>query len=97
MPALTLTGRRPTYGTGKATSYGAAAGSCTHPPCNTIIVWCSTVAYVRVGTTATTADLCLPANVIAEIPVDTKDGGPVTVSAIRAASDGVMYSIAAAE
>ena len=98
MPALTINQRRPTYGTGKKTAYSATAGSTTLPAeTNTVIMWCTTNAYVRVGATATTTDFPLPAGVIAEISVDNKTGGPITVSAIRDTADGSFYCIAAAE
>jgi hypothetical protein len=98
MPALTLALRRPTYGTGKKVAYTGTAGSVIVPPeTNTVILWCTTNAYVRVGATATTTDLPLPAGVIAQIPVDNKTGGPITVSAIQEAAGGDMYCIAAAE
>lgn len=98
MPALTLTQRRPRYGTGQKVAYTDTAGSASLPPeTRTVIISCSTNAYVRVGATATTADLFLPEGVIAEIPVDNVNGGPVTVSAIRDSADGNLYCIAAAE
>lgn len=98
MPALTLTQRRPRYGTGQKVSYSDTAGTALLPAeTNTVIISCSTNAFVRVGAAATTADLFLPAGVIAQIPVDNKTGGPITVSAIRDTADGSFYCIAAAE
>jgi hypothetical protein len=96
--SLTLTLRRPTYGSGTKTAYTDTAGSTTVPPdSNVVIVSCSTDAYVAVGRAATTADLFLPAGVIAQIPISGKTGAPITVSAIRDASDGSLYCIGAAE
>ena len=98
MPSLTVIQRRPNYGTGKKTAYTDTAGQCTVPPdTNTVIIWCTTDAFVRVGAEATVTDLPLPAYVIAEIPVDNKSGAPIVVSAIRDVSDGNFYCIAAAE
>jgi hypothetical protein len=98
MPALTLALRRPTYGTGKKVAYTGTAGSVTVPPeTNTVILWCSTNAYVRVGAAATTTDLPIPAGVVVQIPVDNKTGAAITVSAIQDATGGNLYCIAAAE
>lgn len=98
MSALTLTIRRPIYGSGTKTAYSATAGDTFIPPdANVAIVCCSTDAYVAVGKTATTADLFLPALVVAVIPLNKKTGGPTTVSAIRDASDGYLYCSGAAE
>jgi hypothetical protein len=98
MPALTLTQRRPRYGTGQKVAYTDSAGSASLPPeTRTVIISCSTDAYVRVGAAATTADLFLPAGVIAQIPVDNITGSPIIVSAIRDTVDGSLYCIAAAE
>jgi hypothetical protein len=98
MPSLTSVLRRPTYGTGKKTAYTDTAGSTSVPAeTNTVIIVCSTDAYVRIGAVATVSDLFLPGGVIAQIPVDNKNGGPITVSAIRDTESGNMYCIAAAE
>jgi len=96
--SLTLSLRRPNYGTGVKTAYTDAAGNTTVPAdTNVVIIWCTTAAYVRVGATATPTDLPLPANVVAQIPVSNKTGGPITVSAIRESESGNMFCIAAAE
>lgn len=96
--SLTLVLRRPTYGSGKKVAYTDTAGSVVLPPeTKTVILWCSSDAYVRVGAAATSADLPLPAYVVAQIPVDTKDGGQVMVSAIQDSAGGNLYCIAASE
>ncbi len=96
--SLSLVLRRPTYGTGKKTAYTGTAGSTTVPAdANVVIVWCTSEAYVKIGGTATTADLPLPANVVAQIPVTNKTGAPITVSAIQDSEGGNMFCIGAAE
>jgi hypothetical protein len=62
-----------------------------------VLLWCSTAAYVRVGGTATTADLPLPANAPIIIPTDNTTGAPITVSAIQDALGGNLYCIAMAD
>lgn len=92
MSALTLTTRRPIYGSGSKTAYSDTAGSAKVPPdSNAVIVCCSTDAFVAVGKTATTTDLFLPAYIVAIIPIGKKDGSPIEVSAIRDSSDGYLY------
>ena len=96
--SLTLTLRRPTYGSGSKTAYTDTAGSTTIPAdSNSVIVWCSSDAFVAVGKTATSADLPLPAMAVAIIPIDNKSGGPITVSAIQDSGAGDMYCIGCAE
>jgi hypothetical protein len=98
MSALTLVLRRPVYGTGKKVAFTDTAGSVSLPAeTRTVIIWCSEDAYVAVGKTATTADMPLPAGVVAQVPVDNRTGGPITVSAIQDATGGNMFCIAAAE
>lgn len=96
--SLTLALRRPTYGSGSKTAYTDTAGSTTIPAdSNVAIVCCSSDAYVAIGKTATTADLFLPAGVIAQIPVSGKTGAPITVSAVQDSAGGNLYCIGAAE
>lgn len=98
MATLTAIIRRPIYGSGAKTSYTGTAGSVTVPASTqSVLVWCSTVAYVAVGKTATTADIPLPANAPCIIPVDNSTGAPITVSAIQDASGGNLYCIAMAD
>ena len=90
--------RRPVYGTGQKVSYTGSAGSVTVPAeTASVLVWCTTIAYVNVGATATTTALPLPANAPIIIPCDVKTGAPVTVSAIQDTTGGTMYCIALAD
>jgi hypothetical protein len=88
--------RRAMYGSGQKVAYTGTAGSTTPMPvqANSILVWLSTAGYVRVGGTATTADLPLPANAPVIIPIDSNTGAGVIVSAIQDASGGNMYAFA---
>lgn len=99
MPAsLTSILRRLNYGTGSKTAYTGTAGQASVPPdTKVVIVWTTTDAFVRVGGVATANDLPLPAGIMAQIPVDNPNGGPITVSAIRDTADGSFYCIAATE
>ena len=98
MPTLNAVIRRPIYGTGTKTAYTGTAGSTSVPPTTqSVLVWCSTAAYVAVGKTATTADIPLPANAPCIIPIDNPTGGPITVSAIQDASGGNLYCVAMAD
>ena len=90
--------RRPTYGTASKTAYTGTAGSTTIPgTASSVLVWLTTVGYVRIGGTATTSDLPLPANAPIIIPTDNTTGAPITVSAIQDSSGGNMYCIAMAD
>ena len=98
MPSLANVIRRPIYGTGQKVAYAGTAGSVTVPAATqSVMLWCSTVAFVRVGGTATAADLPLPINAPIIIPVGSADGGPITVSAIQDSTSGVLYVIAMAD
>lgn len=98
MPSLNSVIRRPIYGTGQKVAYTGTAGSVTVPPyTQSVRIWCSTAAMVRVGAVATTADLPLPANAPIIIPVSNTDGGPITVSGIQDTTGGSMYVIAMAD
>lgn len=98
MPSLNSVIRRPIYGTGQKVAYTGTAGSVTVPPyTQSVLIWCSSAALVRVGAVATAADLPIPANTPITIPVGTTDGGPITVSGIQVQSGGNMYVIAMAD
>lgn len=98
MPSLNSVIRRPIYGTGQKVAYTGTAGSVTVPPyTQSVLIWCSTAAIVRVGAVATAADLPLPANAPIIIPVGNTDGGPITVSGIQDTTGGSMYVIAMAD
>jgi len=90
--------RHPIYGTASKTAYTGTAGSVTVPASTaSVLVWITSVGYVRVGATATTGDLPLPANAPIIIPTNSTDGAPITVSAIQDTAGGNMYVIAMAE
>ena len=90
--------RRPLYGSGQKVAYTGTAGSVTLPPyTSSVLVWCTTVALVRVGGTATATDLPLPANAPIIIPTSSDTGAPVTVSAIQDTTGGTMYVIGMAD
>lgn len=92
--------RDPLYGTGQKVAYTGTAGSVTVPQnTQSVLIWVSSVAMVRIGATATTADLPLPANapIIIPITLPQQTGGPITVSAIQDSAGGNMYCIAMAE
>jgi hypothetical protein len=98
MPSLNNVIRRPIYGTGQKVAYTGTAGSVTVPPyTQSVMLWCSTVALVRVGAVATAADLPIPANAPIIIPIGNTDGGPITVSAVQDSTGGTMYVIAMAD
>ena len=81
----------------KTVAYTGTAGSTgTWPPGpGSVLVWCDTAAYVRVGegVTATTSDTPLPANtpVPFKIPL-MLTGGPWRVSAIQIGTAGNLYA-----
>ena len=88
--------RDPQFGSGTKTSYTGTPGNTTVPAeCQSILVWCTTVAMVAIGKTATTADVPVPANapIILPIPFSAKTGAPVIVSAIQDSSSGSLYCI----
>jgi hypothetical protein len=90
--------RHPIYGSGSKTAYTGTAGTVTVPGyTSSVLVWITSVGYVKVGGTATTADLPLPANAPIIIPTNSTDGGPITISAIQDTAGGNMYVIAMAE
>jgi hypothetical protein len=96
--SLGLVIRRPIYGSATKTAYTGTAGSTTVPPStSSVLLWCSTAAYVRVGATATTADLPIPANAPIIIPTDNTTGAPITVSAIQEVSNGNLFCIGMAD
>ena len=96
--SLGLVIRRPIYGSASKTAYTGTAGSTTVPPYTaSVLLWCSTAAYVRVGATATTTDLPIPANAPIIIPTDNTTGAPITVSAIQDAAGGNLYCIGMAD
>ena len=96
--SLGLVIRRPVYGSASKTSYTGTAGSTTVPSYTaSVLLWCSSAAYVRVGAAATTADLPLPANAPIIIPTDNTTGAPITVSAIQDTAGGNLYCIAMAD
>lgn len=92
MPNLTAVIRRPIYGGGQKVAYTGTAGSVTiTQTANSVMIYCSTAAYVRVGGTATTADVPIPANAPIVLPCDGLGGGTITVSAIQDASGGNLF------
>ncbi len=96
--SLGLVIRRPIYGSASKTAYTGTAGSTTVPSyTSSVLLWCSTAAYVRVGGTATTGDLPLPANAPIIIPTDNTTGAPITVSAIQEVANGNLFCIAMAD
>jgi hypothetical protein len=96
--SLGLVIRRPIYGSATKTAYTGTAGSTTVPPYTaSVLLWCSTAAYVRVGATATTTDLPIPANAPIIIPTDNTTGAPITVSAIQEVANGNLFCIAMAD
>ena len=92
--------RDPIYGSGTKTAYTGVAGSTTVPPSTqSVLVWCSSAAFVRVGAAATVADLPLPANAPIIIPVAQSNiiGSAIVVSAIQDTAGGNLYCFAMAE
>lgn len=92
--------RDPLYGTGQKVAYTGTAGSVTVPSTTqSVLLWCSSVAFVRIGATATVNDLPLPINAPIIIPIaqNKQDGMPITVSAIQDSAGGNLYCIAMAE
>ena len=93
--------RNPIYGSATKTSYTGTAGSATIPATSqSVLVWCTSVAYVRIGATlATTGDLPLPANapIIIPIPASAQTGAPITVSAVQDSAGGSLYCFGMSE
>jgi hypothetical protein len=68
---------------------------------NCVMIWCTTAAYVTIGTTATTANgTPIPANVPIWLPLPTPQSssipkfqgeGGLIISAIQISSGGTMY------
>ena len=88
---------RSPVGPGAVVAYTGTAGSISQAVRgSSVMVWCSTDAYVSVGATATTSGTPLPANQIIFLPLN-KDMVPgqtpsVLVSAIQVASGGNLYA-----
>ena len=103
--SLSLTLRRTCGPSLAVVAYTGTAGTSTKLPqqANTVMVWCDTAAYVRVGpgsdsaitTVATSADIPLPANlpVVLTVPAPTAGGSAnvMYVSAVRISASGNMY------
>ena len=91
--------RHPIAGSGGKVAYTGTAGSLTLPSyAQSVLLWCSTVAFVRIGGTATTTDTPVPANAPVILPVPTSTAGaPITVSAVQDSSGGNLYAIGMAE
>ena len=100
--SLSIILRRLMYGKGQKVAYTGTAGTvATALPqqANSVLVWCSTDAYVAVvGTSngvATTADCPLPAGAMAILPLE-RPTSPGTdpnlwVSAVRDSASGNLY------
>lgn len=86
--------RSPIRGAAGTFSYTGTAGSAaTVPPtCTGVYIWTTTIAYVRLGGTATSADWPIPASMPVFIPMpDNVDGSVQTISAIRVTDSGSAY------
>ena len=88
--------RDPQDAAGATITYTGTAGvTATFKPGPTsVMVWCTTAAYIKVGegVTATTADTPIPANTPFWFPVPQSSGAPWRVSAIQIASGGSVYA-----
>ena len=88
--------RDPIATTGYSVSYTGTAGvtSAYNPGASTVMVWCTTDAYVKVGesATATTADTPVPAYTPMWFPVPAGSGAPWRVSAIQISAGGIVYT-----
>lgn len=84
----------PIYGQGSVTAFTGTAGSTStlHKDCNTVYVWTTVAAHVKVGVsaTATTADLPVPANVPVVLPV-WAPGSRVSAIQVSGGSGGNLY------
>ena len=88
--------RDPIAATGATITYTGTAGvtaTFKRGP-SSVMVFCTTAAYVVVGegVTATTADTPMPANVPFWFPVPEGTGAPWRVSAIQIATGGSVYA-----
>ena len=85
----------PNYGNGGSFTYTGTAGNSTDLPqgCQDVWLWATTNCYVRIGNTATatTSDICLPANVPVRLPVLQPTLTTNRVSAIQVSSGGTVY------
>jgi hypothetical protein len=88
--------RDPIATTGYSVSYTGTAGvtSAYNPGASTVMVWCTTDAYIKVGegVTATTADTPVPAYTPMWFPVPAGSGAPWRVSAIQISAGGIVYT-----
>ena len=88
--------RDPIATTGYSVSYTGTAGVTTayNPGASTVMVWCTTDAYIKVGegVTATTADTPVPAYTPMWFPVPAGSGAPFRVSAIQISAGGIVYT-----
>ena len=100
--SLALTLRRPTYGKSQSVAYTGTAGTISAKlpdGTNSVMVWCTTNACVKVGSgsglAATTADVPVAANTMVVLPVEmpTAPGtdNAMYVSAIQIATGGTLY------
>jgi hypothetical protein len=86
--------RDPKFGSGSKTSYTGTAGTTTvDAGCQSVLVWCSSVAFVAIGRAALTTDVPVPANapIILPIPITLVTGAPIVVSAIQDSAGGNLY------
>jgi len=88
--------RDPIATTGYSVSYTGTAGVTTayNPGASTVMVWCTTDAYIKVGegVTATTADTPVPSYTPMWFPVPAGTGAPFRVSAIQISAGGTVYT-----
>lgn len=88
--------RDPIATTGYSVSYTGTAGvtSAYNPGASTVMVWCTTDAYIKVGegVTATTADTPVPSYTPMWFPVPAGSGAPFRVSAIQISAGGIVYT-----
>jgi hypothetical protein len=88
--------RDPIATTGYSVSYTGTAGvtSAYNPGASTVMVWCTTDAYIKVGegVTATTADTPVPSYTPMWFPVPAGSGAPFRVSAIQISAGGTVYT-----
>ena len=88
--------RDPIATTGYSISYTGTAGvtSAYNPGASTVMVWCTTDAYIKVGegVTATTADTPVPSYTPMWFPVPAGSGAPFRVSAIQISASGIVYT-----
>lgn len=97
--------RRPIWGKAQKVAYTGTAGSTTAlpPGTNSVTLYCSTAAFVRVSfgasaTAATTGDYPVPANIPVTLPCDIESGPPSTegaffASAVQDAAGGNIFVI----